>query len=406
MGKTISTHNGSSAHRDHNIRNPKATDLQGHIDKALSGQNEILLDEKPREAYKRIFGEALERYNAKQTRPDREIRDYYNHICKDEKKHPVYEMIVQIGDRNDTGIDAPVERECLKEFFEGWKERNPNLECIGAYIHADESEGTLHMHLDYIPVATGYKRGLEVQNGLVKALELQGFKKDKEHPKTAQIQWEARENAVLESICNSHGIEVVHPERDKKKHLDTEIYKAQSDLENAREELEIIQDVTDKTFELKAIYEEEASKAQDAFNIIDQETSILEVSKSILERDIKDLEQKKGELEALIEQKAKLEQELPSLQEKINDAEDELEAVRIAIKREISKAEPMFRSGNLSEKIAEAKEEARIGRFARRFERFLDAHPKIRQIFDAWDRADAQQTRTNRPRKRDDGHHF
>ena len=218
MGKTISTHNGSSAHRDHNIRNPKATDKQEHISKELKDRNEILYDEKPKDAYERIFGEALRKYNAKQTRPEREIRDYYYHVCKDAKKHPVYEMIVQIGDRNDTGIDAPLERECLKEFYEGWKERNPHLICIGAYIHADEKDGSLHMHIDYIPVATGFKRGLEVQNGLVKALEQQGFKMDKEHPRTAQIQWEARENAVQEAICISHGIEVIHPERDKKKH--------------------------------------------------------------------------------------------------------------------------------------------------------------------------------------------
>lgn len=53
------------------------------------------------------------------------------------------------------------------------EKRNPNLELIGAYIHSDEA--TIHAHLDYIPVATGYKKGLVIQNGLVKALDQQGF---------------------------------------------------------------------------------------------------------------------------------------------------------------------------------------------------------------------------------------
>lgn len=64
----------------------------------------------------------------------------------------------------------------MQEFVSTWQERNPNLELIGAYYHADE-QGEPHIHLDYIPVAHGYKRGLETQTGLVKALQEQGFEK-------------------------------------------------------------------------------------------------------------------------------------------------------------------------------------------------------------------------------------
>lgn len=233
MGKTISTHNGSAAHRGHNVRDPWAVDKQPHIDRALSGRNEILHDEKPREAYQRIFGDALRRYNEKQDRPERRIRDYYSHIERDAKKHAVYEMIVQIGDRNDTGLDAPVERACLKEFYAGWKERNPNLECIGAYIHADEKDGTVHMHLDYVPVAHGYKKGMETQTGLVKALSEQGFHKTGKL--TAQIQWQHRENQALERICLARGIEIEHPQVGKGvKHQETELFKISQELEKAQ----------------------------------------------------------------------------------------------------------------------------------------------------------------------------
>lgn len=231
MAKTISTHNGSAVCRAHNKRDKRVVDKLEHIDPELSVNNLYLYDEAPRAAYARIFGDALADYNARQSRHERQIQDYYTHIQKDGKKHPVYEMIVQIGNKDDTGINAENEKQCLVEFYQGWAQRNPNLECIGAYIHADETGGTVHMHLDYVPVATGYTRGLSIQSSLVKALEQQGFTKSGR--RTAQIQWESRENLALEKICLEHGIEVVHPKREQVKHLDTQLYKAQQEAQRA-----------------------------------------------------------------------------------------------------------------------------------------------------------------------------
>lgn len=283
MAKTISTHNGSAAHRDHNIRNKKATRSQSHIDPDREQQNEILHDEPPREAYQRIFGAAIERYNAKQSREDRKIKDYYTQIQKDAKKHPVYEMIVQIGDRNDTGIDAPVERECLKEFYAGWAARNPNLECIGAYIHADETAGTLHMHLDYVPVAHGYRRGMDTQTGLVKALGEMGFEKDQHE--TAQIQWQRRENDTLEQICISHGIQIQHPMRqarqdgkEKARHYETAAYiEYQKALERCEQDIAVLQEQKDLETAQLAEARQRRSEAQDAATALQSELSDLEM---------------------------------------------------------------------------------------------------------------------------------
>ncbi len=283
MAKTISTHNGSAAHRDHNIRNKKATRSQSHIDPDREQQNEILHDEPPREAYRRIFGAAIERYNAKQSREDRKIKDYYTQIQKDAKKHPVYEMIVQIGDRNDTGIDAPVERECLKEFYAGWAARNPNLECIGAYIHADETAGTLHMHLDYVPVAHGYRRGMDTQTGLVKALGEMGFEKDQHE--TAQIQWQRRENDTLEQICISHGIQIQHPMRqarqdgkEKARHYETAAYiEYQKALERCEQDIAVLQEQKELETNQLAEARQRRSEAQDAATALQSELSDLEM---------------------------------------------------------------------------------------------------------------------------------
>lgn len=229
MGFTIATHNGSVVAREHNIRNEKVVSKENHIDP--HGEHETWVDEKPREAYKRLFGGAVERYNSKQNRENRKITNYYADICKDAKKHPVYEMIISIGNR-DNMVDEQTGKEVMRDFVDGWKDRNSNLELIGAYYHADE-EGVPHVHCDYIPVAHGYKNGMDTQNGLVKALGEMGF--EKKGKATAQIQWEHRENNTLETLCKARGLEIEHPLEENRQHIHTELYKAQQELKTSIE---------------------------------------------------------------------------------------------------------------------------------------------------------------------------
>ena len=232
MGYTIATHNGSAVARDHNIRNEKIVSKEKHINP--DGIHETWIDEKPRQAYERLFGQAVEDYNNKQTRTDRKISSYYNDICKDAKKHPVYEMIVSIGNR-DNAIDEQTGKQILREFVDSWGDRNPNLELIGAYYHADE-EGVPHVHCDYVPVAHGYTRGMETQTGLVKALGEMGFQK--QGKATAQILWEHRENDTLETLCKARGLIIEHPLEENRVHLHTDDYKARQQLTEVQQELE------------------------------------------------------------------------------------------------------------------------------------------------------------------------
>ena len=229
---TISTHNGSSVAREHNIRNEKVIAKESHINP--DGIHEVWHDEKPCEAYRRLFGKAVEEYNAQQKRADRRITDYYRAVQNDKKKHTVYEMIVAVGNK-DNPIDDTIGKEILKDYYNSWQRRNPNLALIGAYYHADE-EGVPHLHIDYVPVAHGYKRGLSVQNGLVKALGEQGY--EKQGKETAQIQWERNENAALEKICNDYGIDVEHPLIEGRQHIDTDTFKAQQELQGEQEKLQ------------------------------------------------------------------------------------------------------------------------------------------------------------------------
>lgn len=224
---TIATHNGGSkANRDHNIRNPKVVAKEKHIDP--NGHYEIWRDERPRTAYKRLFGEALEEFNARERHADRRIKDYYVAMSHDKQKHAVYEMIISVGNRQDP-IPEAIGKRIMREFVGGWSQRNPNLELIGAYYHADEG-GVPHVHLDYIPVARDCKRGMRVQNSLSKALNAQGFWTSS-RKLTAQICWESAENRTLEDICKRYGIAVEHPDIEGRTHLETEVYKLRQEVE-------------------------------------------------------------------------------------------------------------------------------------------------------------------------------
>lgn len=205
MPKTISFHTGAVWSRGHNTRDERYTKKQEHINKALTMNNVTICDIPVRQAYEDIFKQAVEEYNAKQKRADRRIKSYYDKIKQDKRKHPVYECIVQIGDKDDTGNSAQLEKQALIKFAQQWENRNPNLKLIGAYIHADEPNGTVHLHCDFIPVAK-CTRGMVIQNSYDKALQQQGFRTENIH-QTAQMSWQDNEREALCSICRELGID-------------------------------------------------------------------------------------------------------------------------------------------------------------------------------------------------------
>lgn len=231
---TVSVHNGTKVSRAHNMRNRKVTDKEPHIDK--NGWYAVWHDEPLREAYRRIFGQAQEEFNLKQTRNDRRVVDYLNKVQKSAKQHPVYETIITLGNVDDH--PEPYESyEILQQVYGEWKKNYPNLVVVGAYFHADE-KGAPHIHIDYVPVAHGYKKGLGVQNGLVKAFGEMGFiLKGKD---TAQIQWQRDLKSRVTELAQERGFQVVEPTVKRKKHVETAFYKLEKQvpaLRNERNEL-------------------------------------------------------------------------------------------------------------------------------------------------------------------------
>ena len=275
MAYTISTHNGSKVSRQHNLRNPKVVSKQHHIRR--DGVHETWIDKNPRQAYKELFGAAQEAYNKKQIesgRPERCIKSYYAAVENDAKKHTVYEMIAAIGSKySPPPPDAA--KDILRKFVDNWPARNSSLELVGAYYHFDE-DGVGHVHIDYIPVARGYRNGLEGQNGLVKALNAIGFE-TRSTRDTAQIQWEHRENQYLEQLCRDRGLEIVHPLEEGRKHKETEQYKVDMALKEAeakRDEL---------VANIEKMHRSAWEKHGEYKTILDQQKSDMEANNAIIE---------------------------------------------------------------------------------------------------------------------------
>ena len=218
--------------------------------------------------YSEIFSDSIERYNAKQKRADRKIKDsneyldkirnewdeYYkkgiwengefvrpfndyddalNHLNFNKGRNPrsaYYESIVQIGNQENQP-DFETSKAILKEYLDTFQERNPNLRLLECHFHGDEA--TPHIHLDFVPVATGYKQGLDVQNGFDKALMQQmGLERSGTKLKTPSLQWYEQEQEALAEIALKYGIEISSEkvlEPGRKEHESVKAYKARQE---------------------------------------------------------------------------------------------------------------------------------------------------------------------------------
>jgi uncharacterized protein YukE len=290
------------------------------------------------QAYDKIFSPSVDKYNIKQKRSDRKIKDYHKHlfgISADDAKakySPVknpkteqqsfFEDLVQIGNMSDSGIiyereefikgqkrikhvdgEAVVKSisldydkvvEALKIYMFGsdelgipsYQQRNPNFIVFAGKLHLDEA--TPHWHIDYIPIGTQYsgKRGMSVQLGYTKALSEMGFNGPK-----AYANWREKERQVLRDIGESLGMPMRSKEDEIKgqKHLSViefkdlmlKIEQAENEVEKLYADAENEIETTQIKLEIREINLEEGKKA------LNQCEAELEYREFLLEEDKK-----------------------------------------------------------------------------------------------------------------------
>ena len=158
----------------------------------------------------------LRDYNAAQKRKDRQKDDYLKEIENSgNKEKTFYENIVQIGKKTDAPVadengvmteEAKAAIEVLDRYAKTFQERNPNLYLFNCVMHLDEA--TPHLHIDYIPVAHGYKNGMKTRNSLTKAFQQMGFAKAVSRKQNETVAWQEREREYLTELCREQGIEI------------------------------------------------------------------------------------------------------------------------------------------------------------------------------------------------------
>ena len=191
-----------------NVEHNNREFLAGNIDVGRMVDNITYVRQDVREVYDELFGEVLEQYNAKQTRKDRQIHDYFTHISEGGREEAYYEAIIQFGDSTTAGIGTPTgefAKKMLDEYMRGFETRNPNLRVFNAVLHADEA--SYHIHINFIPFYTqGRKLGLNKGVSMKAALIEQGFE-PKNKSRNQLVMWEDSELKAMEDILNRHGLE-------------------------------------------------------------------------------------------------------------------------------------------------------------------------------------------------------
>lgn len=201
MERTISFMNGEGS-LGHNTR----AFIASNVDADRTKDNIALVNEDLKKVYHKLFDDALKKYNAKQKRKDKQIKNYYDKIARSKQEKLFYEVIVQIGNRDDTGVGSnasDVTIKVLEDYVELFIRRNPQLYVFGAYIHMDEE--TPHVHIDFVPWSTDNKRGLETKNSLKGALASSGFESAGKG-NTEWHQWSEAEKEDIAIIMEKYGI--------------------------------------------------------------------------------------------------------------------------------------------------------------------------------------------------------
>lgn len=194
-------------------------------DPELSRNNIICRNIPIQNAYEQLFGKALSEYNQRQidvNHPERQIKNYYEHISRSKQEKPFYEFVVAFGSMEDKDTDIyPALQRCLSTYVVDFEERNPNFKVFQKIVHLDE-KGIDHAHIDFIPVSTHNKRGLSVKNSFRGALKEMGYT-----GKTAFLDWRQSEEKYMAEIMERYGLKFERGSgRDE--HLNVRQYQAEA----------------------------------------------------------------------------------------------------------------------------------------------------------------------------------
>ena len=298
-----------------------------NVDKERSEYNVEFCHLDIKKVYHELFDDALERYNAKQKRSDRKIDNYYEKIRQSKQEKLFHEVILQIGNKDDTNAkseEGQLAKEILIEFMEDFQKRNPNLYVFSAHLHMDEE--TPHVHIDFVPFIRNSKRGLDTRVSLKGALAEQGFKGGTRSA-TEWNQWIESEKQELSKVAERYGVRWKQLGTHNK-HLSVLDFEKQ---ERAKEVAKLEKAVSNNKAELSHIIyhqvlaENEMEKIKQENEAVRQETTELSATNDLLREQadglIENREKLMSDNKALEQRQKKLQQDI----EKMADSKVTLE---------------------------------------------------------------------------------
>ncbi len=284
--------------------------IADNVDASRTKNNITLIHEDIKLVYHKLFDKALDEYNTKQKRKDRQIKCYYEKISRSKQEKLFYEVIVHIGNKNDTVVGssaAEVATWVLKDYVKMFQLRNPQLYVIGAYIHLDEE--TPHLHPNFVPWVSGCKRGLETKTNLKAALATRGFASEGKG-NTEWKQWAEAEKDDIVLIMRRYGIDWKKKNAHnqnlsvldyKKQERAKEVVALEEELEGAQVVLELKEErieSLDKEIESKRDgFRKEQSEAQKRLDDTKAETQKLQTEDERNER-LRKLKRRRASLNA------------------------------------------------------------------------------------------------------------
>lgn len=328
MGKSASfcKGKGSIAHNNREFST-------SNIDQSRTHLNVTYKQEPIKVAYDKLFGQELERYNIGK-KPSRQIPDYMEHIKNSKNGEKLfYENVVQVGTMYTcpaASDDGKTASKILDEYMRGFEERNPNLYVFNAVLHLDEA--TPHLHIDWIPVASDYKNGLQVRNSLDKALKQQGIdgKSNKKENRT-QV-WQKSEREQLIKVMEKYGWEYEAAMETDRGNLSVSQYKAMVEEVNNR-----INSIPDKGIEKQSVpfsKDKVMVSASDLANL-EQRANLMQERERIVGNIQEYHAEKMAEIdEYAIQKQIDIEEYAHQKQQEIDSKLDEIKEIRASAKQE------------------------------------------------------------------------
>lgn len=145
----------------HNLRKYKSEAYSANNVFLIYGTDNLVQDVKA--VYHQEFDEDLKVYNENQSRADRRIEDYFEHVANKEQDMAV-EIIIQVGDRDywrEHRENKVFMRRLYKMMLDELRYQLPQFVTANAVVHMDENSP--HMHVVGVPVGTDYKKGMAKQ---------------------------------------------------------------------------------------------------------------------------------------------------------------------------------------------------------------------------------------------------